>query len=166
MAALVCLCGGGREKREKVTLPGLRSRWEMDEMAREQHRDAKRLATFFQYMLSPLLSLSCFLFWNKKSPTIQGFNQTSCQYLLVGCCSHRSLHLLIEDHTYESTEKTPPNNTLEGNTMIISVVIYLWELLTKFWTTPSDPSTLFIMNSGDKQPWLPHWLHQWLSKDG
>jgi hypothetical protein len=106
------------------------------------------------------------LFWNKKSPTIQGFNQTSCQYLLVGCCSHRSLHLLIEDHTYESTEKTPPNNTLEGNTMIISVVIYLWELLTKFWTTPSDPSTLFIMNSGDKQPWLPHWLHQWLSKDG
>jgi hypothetical protein len=119
----VCLCGVGREKREKVTLPGLRSRWEMDEMAREQHRDAKRLATFFQYTLSPLLSLSCFLFWNKKSPTIQGFNQTSCQYLLVGCCPHGSLHLLIEDHTYESTEKTPPNNTLEGNTMIISVVI-------------------------------------------
>jgi len=63
VAALVCLCGGGREKREKkVTLPGLRSRWEMDEMAREQHRDAKRLATFFQHMLSPFLSLSCFLF--------------------------------------------------------------------------------------------------------
>jgi hypothetical protein len=61
------LCGGGREKREKkVTLPGLRSRWEMDEMAREQHRDAKRLANFFQHTLSPLLSLSLMFFVLKQ----------------------------------------------------------------------------------------------------
>jgi hypothetical protein len=78
---------------------------------------------FPTHALPPPLSLML-LVLKQKSPTIQGFNQTSFQYLLVGCCPHGSLHLLIEDHTYESTKKTPPNNTLEGNTIIISVVIY------------------------------------------
>ncbi len=60
-----------------------------------------------------------------------------------------------KNHTYEIAEKSPQQH-FEGN-MIMSAVITLWGLLTKFQTIT------FITNSSDELPGLPTMTHQLLT---